>query len=59
MTCEPVRILIAIYKIEEEEIFFATKYRAMKAILNVDGQWEKVNCHLHFLILHGGGNLCA
>jgi hypothetical protein len=36
MTCETVKILIANYKIVEEQIFFVAKYHAMKAILNVD-----------------------
>jgi hypothetical protein len=36
MTSEAIKILIAIYKIVEEQIFFVAMYHAVKAILNVD-----------------------
>lgn len=40
MTSEAIKILIAIYKIVEEQIFFVAMYHAVKAILNVDSGWR-------------------
>jgi hypothetical protein len=34
MTCEALKILIAIYRIVEEKIFFVAQYYDMKAIVN-------------------------